>query len=124
MHPSQLSVNRSSWKFAQIILAGAFCCGLLTLFPSGTAGIERPEISSRAQQIPTLRQELEFGLRARFDRERDFIDRVVVLVKTGELPLSVVLSTFQWARQKNVSFPFPHFERGLTLRARRLGVTI
>ncbi|HIO20805.1 MAG TPA: hypothetical protein EYN18_00175, partial [Nitrospirales bacterium] len=58
-------------------------------------------MSSKTQQIPTLRQELEFGLRARFDRELDFIDRVVVLVKTGELPLSVVLSTFQWARQKD-----------------------
>lgn len=124
MHPSRLSVNRPPCKFAQIILTGAFCCGLLTLFPAGTEGTERPEIPSNAQQIPTLRQELEFGLRARFDTELDFIDRVVVLVKTGKLPLSVVLSTFQWARQKDLSFPFPYFERGLTLRARRLGVTI
>ncbi len=124
MLPSQLSANCSSCKLAQVILAVAFCCGLLTFSPSGTEGIERPAMSSKTQQIPTLRQELEFGLRARFDRELDFIDRVVVLVKTGELPLSVVLSTFQWARQKDASFPFPYFERGLTLRARRLGITI
>lgn len=124
MFPFRLFVTCSSCKLTQAILAGAFCCGLLAFFPSSTEGIERPAISFKTQQIPTLRQELEFGLRARFDRELDFIDRVVVLVKTGELRLSVVLSTFQWARQKDASFPFPYFERGLTLRARRLGVTI
>ena len=77
-----------------------------------------------SQQLPTLQQELEFGLRARRPNEFAFIQRVVSLVNRGDLPLVMVKSTFVWSRRKSPYFPFPYFERGLRLRARQIGVVI
>ena len=75
-------------------------------------------------QLPTLKQELEFGLRARLPHEFTFVNQVVKLVNRGKLPVTMVKSTFVWSRRKNPYLPFPYFERGLRLRATRIGIDI
>jgi hypothetical protein len=74
-------------------------------------------------EVADLQEQLEDGLKARLPREFEFIDRVVSLVQQGRLPLDLVKSTFQWARAKR-PYPFPYFERGLRLRAAKLGITL
>ena len=45
------------------------------------------------------------------------------MVDDGQLPRSLVESTFLWAQRKK-PWPFPYFQRGLRERARRIGVEI
>jgi hypothetical protein len=73
--------------------------------------------------VATLKEQLESGLMARRPEEFTFIGRVVQLVDTGVLPLDVVKSTFQWARDKR-PHPYPYFERAIRIRAGALGVSI
>ena len=81
-------------------------------------------VSPIAEQLPTLKEELRYGLRARRPRELAFLDRVVELVENGQLSRSLVRGTLAWARQRNAHQPFPYFEFGLRIRAKRLGVSI
>jgi hypothetical protein len=55
--------------------------------------------------------------------EQGFIDRALVLVKNGTLPLSLVDSTFQWARKKP-KLRFQHFKQALIVRAADIGITL
>lgn len=80
--------------------------------------------SSAADQQLTLKDELRYGLRARLPTEIAFIDRVVSHVKKGQLTLSMVRSTFIWARQQSTRRPFPFFQFGLRARAKRIGVSL
>ena len=86
--------------------------------------------SLRAQEsgidVADLRDQLEKGLRARRPEEFRFIQHVVDLVNQGRLPLQLVKSTFQWARKKSdvKRYPYQYFERGLRLRAAKLGIEI
>ena len=84
-------------------------------------GVGRSPIT---QQLPTLKEELSFGLKARRPAELAFIDRVVTLVRNSRLPLVMVKSTFAWSRRQDSVFPFPYFENGLRLRAKRIGIKI
>ena len=70
-----------------------------------------------------LKQTLKSGLKARRPVELDFIDRVVTMVKNGDLPISLVQSTFLWARRHQPR-PYPYFERGLRERAAKSGISI
>ncbi len=78
---------------------------------------------SVALELATLEERLEKDLRARRPQEFAFIDSVVEHVEKGKLPLSVVDSTYLWARTKQ-PIPFPYFERALRLRAEKLGVEL
>jgi hypothetical protein len=71
----------------------------------------------------SLKDTLEKGLKARRPEEFSFVRRVVLLVDTGRLPRSVVESTFLWARAKE-DYPFQYFQMGLTLRAKKLGISM
>ena len=66
---------------------------------------------------------MEFGLKARRPREFAFIALVVKMVDEGVLPLSLVQSTFDWARRKE-PYPMVYFERALRIRADRKGIQI
>ena len=78
------------------------------------------------RNVADLRDQLEKGLRARRPEEFRFIQRVVEMVNQGQLPLGLVKSTFQWARKKAdvKRYPYQYFERGLRLRAAKLGILI
>jgi len=98
----------------------------------GLLGLAGNQVSAAQQPNPTpgvsgpavdLRIQLEKGLKARLPREFDFIEQVVHLVDTDQLPRDLVESTFLWARAKK-PYPFPYFETGLRVRAARRGIQL
>ena len=76
-----------------------------------------------AIEVADLQDQLENGLRARLPSEFAFIRRVVEMVRADQLPLDLVVGTFQWARRKK-PYPFPYFERALRTLAARRGIPI
>jgi hypothetical protein len=71
----------------------------------------------------TLKQQLNNGLLARTPEERAFNDNVVKLVNEGKMPLSLVQSTFLWARNKQ-PYPMVYFEQALRVRAKKAGIKL
>jgi hypothetical protein len=77
-----------------------------------------------ARAAPRLdAEEIKAALHTAAPEEDGFVDRVVDLAHRGVLPLSMVDSTFQWARKKN-RHRFQYFKRGMILRAARIGVQL
>ncbi|MEN6492999.1 MAG: hypothetical protein ABFD16_01795 [Thermoguttaceae bacterium] len=66
---------------------------------------------------------MKAALRTATPEENGFIDLVINLVDAGTLPVALVDSTFQWARQKPKN-KFQYFKRGLTVRAARIGIDL
>ncbi len=93
---------------------------LYSLLSTGTFALQ-----ARAQSgvAADLKQQLESELKARRPEEFEFIEQVVTLVDEGTLPLSLVNSTFLWARKKQ-PYPFVYFERALRHRAAELGISL
>jgi hypothetical protein len=79
-----------------------------------------------AKEVADLKQQLEKGLRARRPEEFKFVDLIVKMVGKDTLPLSLVKSTFLWAKKKGLTtpYPFPYFERALRVRAAKQGIKI
>lgn len=71
-----------------------------------------------------LEDRLNAGLRTRLPAEKDFVDKVVMLVRTGRLPAKLVDSTYIWAIERRKEYPFPAFEKALRLQAEKLGVRL
>jgi hypothetical protein len=73
--------------------------------------------------LPTLKDTLEKGLRARRPEEFAFIALVVEKVNDGSLPLALVDSTFLWARKRD-TYPFQYFQEAIRVRAKKIGVDL
>lgn len=79
---------------------------------------------------PLLEERLLVGLRVKTDADREFIHHVVELVEQGKLPVSLVDSTYFWAREKAsrsrrlFNNPMIYFRPALVARAARLGIRI
>jgi tRNA(Ile)-lysidine synthase TilS/MesJ len=67
--------------------------------------------------------QIKAGLRTAAPEEEGFVERVVTMANEGKLPLSLVDSTFQWARKKP-EHKFQYFKRGLIVRAAKIGIAI
>ena len=94
------------------------------LLGTSIAGLASAQIvSSGGVTVPTLRQQLQTGLLARTPEEQEFVDKVVTMVDSGQLPLGLVQSTFLWARRRR-PYPMQYFERALRVRANDLGISI
>lgn len=74
--------------------------------------------------VASLYDTLRFGLRCRRQEEFDFVALVADKVEDGILPRDLVLSQFNWAREKRPHFPFYYFQFGLRLRAKEIGVEL
>ena len=94
---------------------------VLTHAAAGTASAAPPRVAPNG---PDLKAMLETGLRPQLPQEFAFVAYVVARVQQGTLPQSLVESTFLWARDQKQPYPFPYFERGLKVRARKLGITL
>jgi hypothetical protein len=98
--------------------------GSLAILAAITVGLaEAQSTSSSGFILPTLKEQLTDGLRARIPSEQAFIEEVVALVNSGDLPLSMVQSTFLWARKKP-RYQMPYFQAALTARAKEIGVKL
>jgi hypothetical protein len=119
-YPRAVLPNRSLSKSIGFLLAA-----ILFLWPTTTGGQSAGGFLDgvRAQAQPDLQQVLEAGLKARRPEEFRFIARVVRMVERKQLPRDIVESTFHWSRRQHPR-PFPYFQRGLRVRAERIGVQI
>ncbi len=70
-----------------------------------------------------LRATLEKGLRARRPQEFRYLAQIAQMVTDGDLPESLVRTTFGWARTKR-PYPFQYFQRAMQVRARKLGIAL
>jgi len=101
--------------------------GLGVLVTCGTVGLTAwPLVAQVTEGTPTLKDQLEKGLKARFPQEFAFINTVVTMVESGQLPRDLVLSTFFWVRKNKYQkkYMVPYFERILRARAAEQGITI
>lgn len=94
---------------------------LLGLGPVAVAHAAEP---ARVGTVLGLEDRLKTGLRARRPEENAFLDEVARLVRSGELPVKLVDSTYLWAIQRQQKYPYPLFERALRLQAGRIGVDL
>ncbi len=67
--------------------------------------------------------QMRAALRTASPEDDGFIDRVLGMVDDGDLPESLVISSFQWARKKS-SNRFQYFRRALTVQASRRGIRL
>ncbi|NDC55072.1 MAG: hypothetical protein EBZ74_12600 [Planctomycetia bacterium] len=77
-----------------------------------------------AGSVVDLADRLKAGLRARQPDEFAFLDEVAARVRAGELPGTLVDSTFVWALKRQRKYPYPAFERALRIQAGRIGVEL
>jgi hypothetical protein len=91
----------------------------------GIAWIPAFEVSGQVPAGATVRlqDQLLVGLRPGRPQDKAFILKVVALTQQGVLPLSLVNSTYLWARKKP-RYKVNYFEQALRVRARRLRIEI
>ncbi|MFM7035854.1 MAG: hypothetical protein ACKOYJ_11850 [Planctomycetia bacterium] len=94
----------------------------LLLLPSATHA--RADDLVPATRAASLEDRLKAGLRTRLPAEDDFVERVVMLVRTGKIPAKLVDSTYIWAIDRQKEYPFPAFEKALRAQAERLGIRL
>jgi hypothetical protein len=74
--------------------------------------------------VASLRDTLRSGLRCRRPEEFAFVDLVVDKVDQNKIPKEMVLSMFNYARDRRPKLPFPYFEVGMKKRAAAIGVAL
>ena len=77
----------------------------------------------QAEASPLDANAMKAALRTAAPEEDGFIDRVLMLVDRGTLPLDMVESTFLWARKKPQR-KFQYFKWALTHRAQQQGIKL
>jgi hypothetical protein len=80
-------------------------------------------VNGQTQAGPLDANSMKAVLRTATPEEDGFIDRVLMLVDRGTLPLDMVESTFLWARKKPQR-KFQYFKWGLTYRAQQQGINL
>ena len=100
------------------------CTTLLCFLLLFSATLVIPSQDAPGVDVADLKDQLKNGLRVRRPGDLAFIDTVVEKVEQGQLPLSLVKSTFQWARTKMTRYPFPYFAKALRIRADKLGIKL
>lgn len=82
------------------------------------AGVDKAQAAGRLDA-----EQIKAGLRTASVEEEGFVGRVVELANKGTIPLSMVDSTFQWARRKP-HYQFQYFKRAMIFRASKIGVSL
>jgi len=82
-----------------------------------------PAISSGGVSNLDLQSQLEKGLKARRPVEFAYLHQIVVLVESGQLPRTLVISTFGRARQRP-DRQLQYFQFALQARAKGLGIQL
>ena len=111
--------NRRYW-LASVV--GAFSW-LVTRNVSAQEGFSF-NAAQQGRGAATLRDQLLRGLRAATPEQEQFVDQVVVAVEAGRLPRGLVNLMYRWAIERNARVPFPYFQYGLTVLAKRRGISL
>jgi len=104
-------MNRRHWFNRLFVALG------VVIPPTATSGIW-------AEEKVSLKNTLEKGLYCRRPIEFEFVNMVAQKVEAGQLPRDLVLSMFKWSRERRPDQPFPYFQAGVRLRAKKLGVEL
>jgi hypothetical protein len=99
-----------------LLFVAVLCCRIV---PAASP----PSIDAGGVQGLDLKTQLEKGLYARRPVEFAYIAEIVKLVEDGELPYSLVATTFTWA-QKQPARRLQYFQFALEVRARKLPVQL
>lgn len=94
---------------------------LLGLAPAAFVHAAEP---AKVGTVLGLEDRLKTGLKARRPEENAFLEEVARLVRSGELPVKLVDSTYLWALQRQQKYPYPLFERAIRIQASRIGVDL
>lgn len=84
---------------------------------------EPPAVAAGGVTGLDLRTQLQKGLRARRPVEFEYINEIIALVESGELPKPLVTTTFVWAR-KQPTRQLQYFQFALQTRAKGLDVKL
>ena len=123
-------VLQKTWLLTTSLLCLSFLClsGLVATALKSQAGAL--ESQAGVPQGPLLEKRLMVGLRVKTAPDRAFIKKVVLLVEKNVLPVSLVDSTFFWARERAErpgalkNNPMVYFRRALVVRAKDLGISL
>jgi hypothetical protein len=72
----------------------------------------------------SLKDQLTRGLRTATPEQEKFVDKVVMEVESGRLPRALVNLMYRWSLERNPRIPFPYFQYGITVMAKRQGVSL
>ncbi|MDA1049169.1 MAG: hypothetical protein O3C40_01645 [Planctomycetota bacterium] len=97
-------------------------CLLAISFPSP----QSTGASTIETNVADLQTQLQSGLKCRRPEEFAYIRKVVAMVSDDQLPLELVMATFQWTRKnpRAKDYPFFYFQRALRERAKKLGIIV
>ncbi len=109
-------------RFLPAIIVVAF---LLSSADSAQAQITNSRtLSASTDRFANLQEQLINRLRATTQDKKDFLIKVVQLVKTGKLNADLVVALERYALRRHPAFPFPYFERALRFESAKRGVTV
>ncbi len=105
-------MNRRTWIATAVSVVAAFLSAIVALPRLAWADVHRLD-------APTLKYTLGVGR----PEDKEFIDRVVAMMKAGDLPQSIVEKCFVWARKKPKN-KFYYFKRALIALAKSKGIVV
>lgn len=112
-----MGTRASQWCAAALLLAGLAA-------PAAWINSTGARPAAAADDLAEFKEQLRFGLLVERPEDQEYINRVVAMVEQGRLPIALVKSTFQWARNRKKPYPFPYFKRALEIRAGEIGVRV
>jgi len=101
----------------------ALAFGFILLVQTARSMGQQPAVAAGGVVGLDLQTQLEKGLLARRPVEFEYIQQIVDLVDSGDLPREMVTTTFVWARKKPTR-PLQYFQFALATRARKLPVVL
>ncbi len=102
---------------------------ILSLLPGKRAAAQQGNSVNSAdrlttQNIASLEDQLNKGLRAATPEQKQFVQTVVVYVDQGKIPRAMVNLVYKWSLERNETIPFPYFEYALRVLSKRRGVVL
>lgn len=82
------------------------------------------DLSGTPQRISKLEEQLINGLKATRVDQQTFIKNVSTQVNQRRLDRRLVNAIYVWARKRQPLYPFPYFERGLRIEAKKRNVIL
>ncbi len=76
------------------------------------------------QNLTSLTDQLNKGLRAATSSQKQFVSVVVAYVDQGRIPRAMVNLVYKWSLERNDSIPFPYFEFAMRELSKRRGVIL
>ena len=105
-------------------IAIAFClvqCWQSSVFAQASTTDEGVEL-----RFAEYEEKIQAILKTRLPEEKEFVSKVLKLVREGKLPERVMETSYKWALNKHPdsNYPFVYFERVLRIQANKLRIEL